>query len=144
MFPGARVLQLCYNEARVYTTVRRAKQRVYTCICDNGCNSCPVNRSFKQSAWMLGCSHLVRNHLWRVTIVDAFFLPLPFARQVSVHLNRTSSKKYNRTSRKNKSKSTPMLSQGNRKNKSTVGYQFRLSLDLLMKKIKTAEPHFIR
>ena len=30
MFPGARVLHLCYNEARVYTTVRRAKQRVYT------------------------------------------------------------------------------------------------------------------
>ena len=29
MFPGARVLQLCYNEARVCATVRRAKQRVY-------------------------------------------------------------------------------------------------------------------
>ena len=29
MFPGARVLQLSYNEARVCTTVRRAKQRVY-------------------------------------------------------------------------------------------------------------------
>ena len=30
MFPGARDLQLCYNEARVCATVRRAKQRVYT------------------------------------------------------------------------------------------------------------------
>ena len=29
MFPGARDLQLCYNEARVCATVRRAKQRVY-------------------------------------------------------------------------------------------------------------------
>ena len=29
MFPGARDLQLCYNEALVCTTVRRAKQRVY-------------------------------------------------------------------------------------------------------------------
>ena len=29
MLPGARVLQLSYNEARVCTTVRRAKQQVY-------------------------------------------------------------------------------------------------------------------
>ena len=29
MFPGARDVQLCYNEARVCATVRRAKQRVY-------------------------------------------------------------------------------------------------------------------
>ena len=29
MFPGARDLQLCYNEARVCATVRQAKQRVY-------------------------------------------------------------------------------------------------------------------
>ena len=32
MFPGARDLQLCYNEARVCTTVRRAKQRVYIVV----------------------------------------------------------------------------------------------------------------
>ena len=32
MFPGARVLQLSYNEARVCATVRRAKQRVYTTL----------------------------------------------------------------------------------------------------------------
>ena len=30
MFPGARDLQLCCNEARVCTTVHQAKQRVYT------------------------------------------------------------------------------------------------------------------
>ena len=29
MFPGARVLQLCCNEARVCATARHAKQRVY-------------------------------------------------------------------------------------------------------------------
>ena len=34
--PGAssRDLQLCYNEARVCATVRRAKQRVYSCFTD--------------------------------------------------------------------------------------------------------------
>ena len=32
MFPGARDLQLCYNEARVCATVRRAKQRVYISV----------------------------------------------------------------------------------------------------------------
>ena len=32
MFPDARVLQLSYNEARVCTTVRQAKQRVYICM----------------------------------------------------------------------------------------------------------------
>ena len=53
MFPGARVLQLSYNEARVCTTVRRAKQRVYTTIVSsvgNHCNWPPHHKINKQTA----------------------------------------------------------------------------------------------
>ena len=42
MFLGAGDLQLCYNEARVCATVRRAKQRVYICDSDLGEFSKPL------------------------------------------------------------------------------------------------------
>ena len=62
MFPGGRDLQLCYNEARVCATVRRAKQRVYSMSPGPSClitlstfTKCDVLKGVFCSSWKTFC-----------------------------------------------------------------------------------------